>query len=694
MGMSEKDQDQLSVFKQDVAEGYEVTQKQREDANKDIRVIGVTGGMWEEYLEKTHGEDSDRARLEFDMTSERVFKFVGEWTQNRAGVIYEPDDMQTTDDDAELLTGVHRGDFRENGGKPSQDNGILEAAICGMGAMQLSEQFVDEEDPENDNQEIIWKTVHNAHDHVIFDPNAKEANKSDAKYVTKLTGFTKQAFNDKYPGLSESSTYTPTTTYQNAFDWYSPELIYVAERYEIKSIKEEVSVWQHLQQDKIKAYPIDEIEETREELEALGWEHVRNREIKRQIVEKSIFTGEEFIQKPKRIAGKYLPIIPIYAYRVFIGGVEHYWGLVRKMIDGNRAFNTIISKLTETSAASGDGLNIYLSDQVEGHENDLADNTNKAYQVIEPAYDDNNGVIAAGPVGRIEPPQIDQSAMAAMGVITNHLLQKTGEQQDTINPDLSGKAVNALIKRENLGTQVISENIVQSLTQLGKVYRSKAGDIYNRGMMKKAISNDGTLRTVELNKVSLDPASGNAININDLSRGRFSTTVDVGPQYETQQEATVESIERLIDKLPENSPLQGAAVSMWVNNIQGTGLEPLKKLNRRLMIQQGLVDAETDEEKQMLQQMQQQKDPNQELIAAAAEQARGEAAKLNAQARGQDATNVKNIATALKTEADTQKVKAETVQIVQEVNANADQQAASRIFRRFAANTPIPGAQV
>jgi hypothetical protein len=680
----------LEQFKQDVSDDYELTEKQREDQGKDIRFIGVTGGMWEDYLEKTHGEDSDRARLEFDMTSERLFKFVGEWTKSRAGVIYQPDDMATSDDDAKLLTGIYRGDFRENGGKPAQDNAIFEAAACGMGAIQLSEQFVDEEDPENENQEIIFKTVHSAYDQVMFDSNAKEANKSDARWVTKLTGYTPKAFDAKYPGTAKASAYVPNNQYGNNFDWYSQELIYIAERWEIEKNREDVSVYQNVKLNKIKAYPkADVTDDVKAELEAFGWEFVRDRKITRQVVMKSIFTGQEFIEEPKRISGKFLPIVPFYAYRVFIDGKEHTWGLVRKLMDGNRALNTMISKLTETSAASADSINIYLEDQVEGHESELADNTNKAYQVVNPAYDENGTLIAAGPVGRIDPPAVDQSAMTAIGIITNHMLQKSGENQDSKNPDLSGVALKAVFARENSTTQVISNHIIESLGQVGRVYRSKAGDIYTRSMMKKSISADGTLTNVELNKVFLDPQTANAININDLSQGRFSTTVDVGPMYETQQEATVDSIERLLEKLPPNSPLQSAAISMWISNQQGIGLEPLKKLNRRNMIQQGLIDPETDDEKQELQQSQQQKDPNADLMAAATKQADGEANLANARADGQQAKTAKEMAEVGKTQAETEKVKADTAEIVVDINSKMKEGAAADSFNRFTKNAQI-----
>jgi len=632
-------EDLLEEYKQDVSDDYDATEHQRIDANKDLRFIGVTGGMWEDYLSETHNSNTDRAMMEFDLTSDYVMRFVGEWSLNRAGVIYDPDDTKTSPEDAELLTGVYRGDFRENGGKSAQDNAIFEAAVCGMGAIRISEKFVDDEDPENDTQEIVWKTIHNAFDHVIFDKNAKEADKSDADRVTVLTAYDDKTFEKKFPEANPVSAYTPQSA--TGITWCSKDQIYVAERYEIEQKKETVSVWQHVEQGEVKTYPLDQLEKARPELEAFGWEHVRDRKITRQTVMKSIFTGDEMLEDPKRIAGKFLPVIPFYGYRVYINGEEHYWGLVRKLMDGNRTVNTLISKLAETSAASADDINIYFADQVEGHKKELADNTDKAYQVIEPILDAQGDPLPIGPVGKITSPQVDQSALAALGVITEFMQTKTGSvQKDTINREISGAAVDSLLKRDNLNTQIISDNFVKSIHQGGLVYREKAGDIYTKPQMKKVIGDTDIVKIEELMRLSIDPQSGNAINVNDLSRGRFSVTVDVGPQYETERDAAVESIERVLEKLPENSPYVGPALAMWMENISGKGLKPLKEFNRKLMLQQGLIEPETDEEKQELADSQNQTDENEELIKAATRQQNSESKNLDAASRNKDADTI------------------------------------------------------
>ncbi|MCZ6898284.1 MAG: portal protein [Betaproteobacteria bacterium] len=598
-------------------------------------------------------------------------RFVGEWTINRAGVIYDADDTNTSPNDAELLTGVYRGDFRENGGKTAQDNAIYEASICGMGALRISEQFVDEEDPENDEQEIVWKTIHNAFDHVIFEANAKEADKSDASRVTVLTAFTPQAFEKKYPDASPSSAYTPTNSLY--FNWCTKEQIYVAERYEIQKKKETVSVWQNLDLNEVKVYPEDQMEKALPELKAFGWTKVRDRKITRQIVEKTIFTGEEILQETKRIAGKFLPIVPFYGYRVFINGEEYYWGLVRKLMDGNRAINTLISKLTETSATSGEDMPIFLDEQVENKEDLLANRTDKNYMVINSLLDENGNILPIGQVGTLAAPRVDQSALAALDAITGFMQHKTGgAAQDTLNPEMSGKAVNALIKRDNLNTQIISDNFVKSINQGGKIYRAKAADLYTKPMMKRVIGENNIVKVEQLNQMSLDPESGNAINMNDLTRGRFSVTVDVGPQYDIEREAAVESIERVLEKLPPDSPYVGPALAMWMENIEGAGLKPLKDFNRRLMLQQGLIEAETDEEKQQVEQIQNRPDPNEELVKAATKQQESESRNLDSASRNKDA--------------DTDKKRAETAEIVVDIGIKRNENS----LRRLAG---IPGGQ-
>ena len=67
-----------------------------------------------------------RAKLELDLTGQYKDRFIGQWNQNRVGVDYKPDDDKTSDQDSNLMNGIHRADFRQYSGKISTDHAVDE----------------------------------------------------------------------------------------------------------------------------------------------------------------------------------------------------------------------------------------------------------------------------------------------------------------------------------------------------------------------------------------------------------------------------------------------------------------------------------------------------------------------------------------------------------------------------------------
>jgi hypothetical protein len=121
----------------------------------------------------------------------------------------------------------------------------------------------------------------------------------------------------------------------------------------------------------------------------------------------------------------------------------------------------------------------------------------------------------------------------------------------------------------------------------------------------------------------------------------------------------------VLEKLPPDSPYVGPALAMWMENIEGAGLKPLKDFNRRLMIQQGLIEAETDEEIQQVEQTRNQPDPNDELVKAATNQQNSESRNLDAASRNKDA--------------DTDKKRAETAEIVVDIGIKRNENSLRRL---------------
>jgi len=658
----------LDKFKRDIINDADDLSDVRDKANTDMRFINVPGGMWEDFQEE---QFSNRYKPEFDMVSDHKNKFDGEWNNNRMGVEFKPEDAKTTSDaDADMLNGIFRADFMDENGLISLKNAVKEASTCGYGCIKLGTKFVDPEDPANDLQRVEFRPKINPYNSVFWDRNARWVSKRDSRHATELEAFTVDAFEEEYPGMDAISAYTPhDQSFQN-FEMNTKQLIYVATRYDIVKKKEFVYVYSNLAANETEVYNEEDHELIKDELKANEFmTFLRKRKMIRQTVEKSIFTGQDFILEPQRIPGKWIPLIPFYAYHSFVDGVEYYFGLVRKLIDPQRLFNMQMAQLAENSASNGEKIPIFDPDQIDTQLAGLwANRSTKPYMLARSLRNEKTGeIIQHGPLGYLEPSVINQSQAALLEIVPKHIQQVTGgAPQDTADPNASGKAILAIQQRENLKTQPIMDNFEMSITWLGEVYQSIASEIYNSRRIMKILGEDGTQGKVELFREMMDENTGKVVIGNTLRGKKFRAYASTGPQYETKREQMVEDIKGMIEMLitagASAQKYIPMLVALMLENMTGVGMQGMKKLVRQDLILMGLAKAETDEEKEFMaqiQQQQQQPDSQEDLIKAAAEAQRGEATKFISEARNLDSKSIDNIASAKKKGAETRKLLSE-----------------------------------
>ena len=621
----------LDRYKQDIQKDADVVLEQRDKANEDMRFVNVVGGMWEGFLED---QFNDRTKLEFDIISNYIQRYIGQWNQSRVGVEYKANDRATSDEDADLINGIYRADFREFSGKMSIDNAVDEQATCGYGAFKLATKFVDEEDPENDHQRIEWRPVHNAYNSIYWDKAAKRIDKRDAAHCTELISFTPESFSKKYPDKDPVSAYHPNSRRFYNVDSADAQssLVYVAKRYEIKREEVNVFVYSNLLDGKVEVYSEEDHKLIEEELETNEFKNfLRKRKILKQSVYMTVFSGADILEKPRRVAGKYIPIIPVYGYHAYIDGCEWYRGLVRKLMDAARLYNMQISQLAENSASTGQEIPIFDPSQMEGGISELwADRNTKPYLLARALRDNDGNIVAHGPTSYLKPSALDANSQSLLQIVPSFVAATTGgAPQDTIDPNASGKAINALQKREDLNTQAMFDNIANAIEWSGSVYESMAQEVYSEKRSVNTISKDGTESTKELLKNVLDEKTGRLTETNNLEGKKFRVYSDVGPQYDTLRQQTVDDLKSMLEVLRSQEGGQqytDAIIATILENVTGVGLGPLKDIVRRNMLMQGIVKPETEQEQEMVAASQQpQGDPQAELVAAAAQQAIAEA---------------------------------------------------------------------
>ena len=668
----EKDLEQrLIKAQEDIGKDADATFDQREKASDDMHFLNSPGGMWRGFKD----EEQERARMQFDMVSGHINKFQGDWINNRVNVEFKPDDEGTSDDDAELQSGIYRADFRDGSGDMAVDQAVHELSHTGYGCYKITTRFEDDSDAENDRQRVEFAPLYSSYNLVVWHDAAKRPDKRDALRCTVLTPTTRASFEEQYPDKQPVSAYTPDTDFHSN-SWFSSrnikDDIYIATRYDIVRKKEKVFIYNNLATSKKEIWSKEDHDDIKDELAADEFrEFVRERTIIKQSVWKSVFSGDEYLDMPRRIAGKYIPIIPMYAYRSYIDGVEWYKGFVRPLKDPARLWNMLLNQMAEQSASSGTGTPMFDPDQMsEEYEDQWADRgTPKSWLPVDSIKDGDGNVTHTGPVGILEAARLDPSITALTTFLPEMFKEMTGSTpQDTLDPNASGKAINAILKRENLGTVSVMNNIAKALEWGGEVYTWIASEIYNESRMMRLIGKDGSISQKRIMGTVIDEETGELKTANDITKKRFKTYADVGPQYETQNEETVENLKGMAEMMKDTQigqQFMPVIISMMIEKMPGVGLGPLRDMARKHMLVQDVIKPETDEEKQFVQQLKQQQgrdqgDEQKQFLAAVTEQASAQAQEAMASARQKDSDSIDNLASAGKKAAETAKIQSET----------------------------------
>ncbi len=569
----------------------ELAWEMAEAANEDMRFVHVPGGQWEGFIEEKFGK---RTMMVFDKVGDVLNRLTGQWNLNRVAVEFKPDDDKTNDDDADLLNGIYRKDYRQYSGKMAIDQAVDEQFCCGYGAIALGTVYERPEDPRSKLQRIEFRPIHNAYNTTIWDGNARRIDKRDARRCTLLEPFTEEAFKEAYPGKNPVSAFTPPSdTYGNG-SIRSEGLIYVAKQYTVvvKDVKH--YLYNNLETGEVESYTETEHEQIKDEL--AGNENIifeEERVLRIQSVEVSVFNGEEYLEKPKKIAGKHIPVIPFYGFRAYVDGVETYQGVVRRLKDPARAFNVQVSQVTENAASGSNGRKAIvdpdqMTPQCAIH---WEDPFNKAYLPLKSLRDKDGTIVQSGPIGYLEPGQLDPNVAALIQLTSEYIREVSGgAPQDTMDPKASGKAINALTNRADMNTQPIMDNTVNSHEWLGTVYASIAADVYNSKRVMRVLGREGKETKRMLHEEVTDEQTGNIIQVNTISNKRFSAYASSGPQFDTLREQTVEHVKGMIEllsKIPGGDEYITVLMPLMLENISGVNVQPLKDFVRKKKIYLG-----------------------------------------------------------------------------------------------------------
>jgi hypothetical protein len=598
---------------------------------QDRRFYSLAGAQWEGPL----GEQfENKPRFEVNKIALSVIRIINEYRNNRIGVDFVSKDGTENDKLSATCNGLYRADERDSGAEEAYDNGFEEAVGGGFGAWRLRTVYEDDEDDENDRQRIRIEPIFDADSSVFFDLDAKRQDKADAKYCFVLYSMSFQAYRDEF---NDDPTTWPKDIQQSEFDWCTPDVVYVAEYYRVEEVRETVRIFTTIdgEEERYTQADFDADETLEETLMAVGTVEVRQKRTKRRKVHKYIMSGGGILEDAGYIAGKNIPIVPVYGKRWFVDNVERCMGQVRLAKDPQRLKNMQLSKLGEISALSSVEKPILLPEQVSGHQVMWAEDNlrNYPYLLVNPITGPNGETQAAGPVAYTKSPQIPP-AMAALLQLTEQDMAEilgSNQQGDKMVSNISGKAVELIQTRLDMQSFIYMTNMAKAVRRCGEIWLSMAKDIYVEEKRKmKTIGSMEEISSVELMKPVIDAESGELVYENDLSNATFDVAVDVGPSFSSRRDATVRALTGMM-QVTTDPQTQQVLQAMAIMNMDGEGIDDVREYFRRQLVQLGVLQPTEEEQQEMMMAMQnQQPDPQSAYLMA--EAGKAEALTIKAQA--------------------------------------------------------------
>jgi len=652
---------------------WAASQETRLQCQEDRRFATIPGGQWEGRL----GEQfENKPKPEVNKVQIALQRIYGEYRNNRITADFVPKDGAENDELADVCDGIYRADEQDSCAEEAYDNAFDEGVTGGMGAWRLRAEYENDEDDDDERQRIRFEPIFDADSSVFFDIDAKRYDKSDAKCAYVIYAQTVDAFIAEW-GQDPAS--WPKDNVYTEFDWCTPDVVYLAEYYEVEEKRETVHVFIDVEgeehrftDDELTDFAkVETVDSALGVMTVQGFAKVREKKAKRRKVHKYIMSGGGVLEDCGYIAGKHIPIIPFYAKRWMVDGVERIMGHTRLAKDAQRIKNAQYAKLLELAAKGSDQKPIFTPEQVAGHqimwqEDNLKD---YPYLLVNPITDAAGNPQPAGPIGYTQPPAIPPALAALMQTSEQDMMDILGRPQDgeEMVSNMSGKAVEMIQQRLDTQAFLYMSNFAKSMRRCAEVWLSMAKELYTEPKRKmKMIGERGNLESATLLEPALDPDTGKMIERNDLSRADFDVTVDVGPSFESKRNAVVRTLAGMLQMTsdPADAKILQAVILM---NMEGEGLNSVNEYYRKQLVQMGVEDPNDEEREAMEAAAQnQQPDPQAEFLASEAAKNLAQAELDKARALEIAAKVDKTVAETDNVDADTAKKEAETLRTLRE----------------------------
>lgn len=518
----------------------------RREALADIHF--VAGEQWPEDVKSQRGKDV--VTLTINRTQAMVKQVVNEQRQNRPAVRVRPVDDQGDKIIADVIEGLVRNIEAQSQAESVYDYGFEQAVGRGYGYWRVTTEYCDED---SFDQEVRVRRVRNPFD-ILFDPQAEDYMKEDARYCFASKRLDKKEFRKKYPNADSSKQGFETMRVEG---WWDEESVRLAE-YFYKEKREKllvlfddgsvIAIPEQIGGDKVD--PAEYIDLYSRENEV---ERVRERVSEYDVVKWCLLNGVEVL-KQQDWPGRYIPIVPVYGDEIDIEGKVTYAGLTRYMRDPQRMYNYWITKATESVALSPKQKILVTAEQIGSYQRhwDRANTDNRMYLPY-------NYVNGQPTPHEIQQAQLPTGIAQLLMMSSDQMKEVSGIYDASLGArsnETSGIAIQQRQQQGSIANFHFMDNLNRSIAYTGRILVDLIPRIYDTERAVRILGEDGSTDIVTLQSTVKD-GSGQPVTKNgkpllyDLSVGKYDVSVEAGPGYATKRQEAFDYMLQLVQASPE-----------------------------------------------------------------------------------------------------------------------------------------------
>jgi hypothetical protein len=569
------------------------------------------GYQWPNAIRKSRDVD-ERPCLTINKTNQHCLQIINDARQHKPGVSIRPTGNGATFEAAQALEGIVRHIEYISRATQAYDTAVNFQVRAGKGYIRVA---TDWKDPGSLDQEIYIRRVVDPLT-IYMDPDAKEADKSDARYAFVFDNVPREQFDTMFPEYANHPARTALDIYDG--EWNTLDHIRICEYWYFNPVTKHL-----LRKAVVGGAPI-EYEKDDDEFEAFNNHHVEQhgvspmddpmweyRKATKWEVRRAIIVGSDEVQNDLW-PGMYIPIVPVIGEEYVIDGLYDCHGHTRCLIDPQRMYNYWSSAAVEYGALASKSPWVAAEESIEGHETywNTANRVNYGVLTYNHLSDDGSTELPAPQ----RPPAPEQAPLylSGMQVTASEMMMVSGQYQSQMGEqsnERSGKAIQERQRQGDNATYQYIDGLGIAIAQVGRIILDLIPKIYDTKRIVQILAEDGKSFDVEIDPDAAQAWAAHQSHEGEVIRrimnpeiGYYAVQADVGPDYGTQRQQAFDAMQSLLTESPGLTSIIGDILLKAADfPMADEAAERLRRMVPKQALGQGPSQAEQELQMQLQQ---------------------------------------------------------------------------------------------